>query len=190
MDTTKLIAFAAVFGLFLFMARRLFSNEIVYGPMQPPPHPDAEAAVSPPFRKQPAVVGSDLPWPAALPPRELLPDGRYNRAEIGNYYFKTLDLVAGPQDPLCFCDEFYIEMVLPETASTTHRPVSWTNTAVVATPAGLQKMIETETRHCLIWNGTTVIISRWDIPGLLKAILEDAMADDTPGESQPVGPAG
>jgi hypothetical protein len=190
MDPIKLIALAAFFGLFLVLARKLFSNEIVYGPTQYPPHPGVDAAPGRSFRKQPAVVGSDLPLPVELPPRELLPDGSYNRAEIANYYFKTLDLVTGPPDPLCFCDEFYIELVMPETAGATHGPVSWTNTYVVATPAGLQKMLESEQRHCLIWSGMTVIIPRWDIPGLLKAIFEDAMDDDVPERTQSVSSAG
>jgi len=177
MDPIKLIAFAAFFGLFLVVVRKLFSNETVYGPAQYPQYADTGAAFAPPMKKQPAVVGSDLPWPVQLPPRVLRADGNYNRPEIGNYYFKKLDLIAGPEDPLCFCDEFYVEFVVPETATPMHGPVSWTSQYVVATPAGLQKMLETG--ESLIWDGLTVIVPSWDIGGLLKTIVDDDMAKES-----------
>ncbi|MBZ5525751.1 MAG: hypothetical protein LAP21_26315, partial [Acidobacteriia bacterium] len=167
MDPVKLIAFAAFFGLFLLLARRLFSNETVYGATQLPPQPDAEAAFAPPMKKQPAAVGSDFPLPVQLPPRKLDADGNYDRPEIGNYYFKKLDLESGPEDPLCFCDEFYVEFVLPETATPMQAAVSWTTHYLVATPAGLQKLLETGNHHSLMWSGLTVIIPRWDIAALL-----------------------
>jgi hypothetical protein len=184
MDPIKLIAFAAFFVLFLIVVRRLFSNETVYGPMQHPPHPDADAAFAPPAKKQPALVGADLPMPVHLPPRILRDDGQYNRPEIGNYYFRSLDLVAGPEDPQCFCDEFFVEFVMPETATPMSRPASWTSHYVVATPAGLQKMLDTE--ESLIWDGLTVIIPRWDIGELLKTIVEDAVAEERPEKPKSV----
>ena len=83
-------------------------------------------------KNQPVLVGSDLPFPVSLPPREAGPDGKYNRPLVLNYYFKKLDLMRGPEDPQCFCDEFFIELEAPETRAL------WTNEYIVATPAGLQ----------------------------------------------------
>lgn len=89
MDPVKLLIFASAVAGFILLSKRLFASESaadsMYGPPQLPPPPDVGAAAG--FRpaKQPATVGSDLPYPASLPPRELGPDGEYNRPEIANY---------------------------------------------------------------------------------------------------------
>ena len=182
MDPVKLLIFASAAGAFLFLTKKLFASESVpdsmYHPAQLPPQPYVEAAGGFTSAKRPARVGSDLPYPTGLPPREIGPDGEYNRPEIANYYFRTIDLADGPEDRDCFCDEFYVEFVLPETATPEHRAVSWTSEYIVATPAGLAKRLRSGNHHSLAWNGMTIIVSSWDIGGLLRTIVEEAMQKD------------
>lgn len=177
MDPVKVIVFAVFFVLFVYVTRRLFSNETVYAQTQLPPQPQAEAAIAPRPGKPPAAVGSDFPLPANLPPRQLLPSGEYNRPEIRNYYFKTLDLVRGPDEPLCFCDEFYVEFFLPETGDAIREAISWTRSYLVATPAGLKKKLEADRHQSLIWGGMTIILPGWDIPSLLRTVIDDVVED-------------
>jgi hypothetical protein len=173
-DPVKLLIFAAVFGIFVLVTRRLFSGEPTYGPQQVPPHPEAESApAGSDVRNQPALTGAELNLPLRLPVRERFPDGEFNRPEVRNYYFKKLDLVRGPDDPLSFCDEFYVEFERPEDFSPAAGSPTWTAEYVVATPGGLQKMLEGGPDPHVFLSGNTIIVPRWDIPELLRTIVED-----------------
>jgi hypothetical protein len=185
-DPVKLLIFVAVFGIFLLVTRRLFSGEQTCGPAPlPPQFPDQAEIQSTPVsegRGQPAAVGAELDLPLHLPPRERLPGGEYNRPEVSNYYFKKLDLVRGPEDPLVFCDEFCVEFASPEESHPLSGTPKWTMEYAVATPAGLQKMMEADPDHHLFLSGNTVIVPRWDIPELLRIIVQDMTVRYGPGQ--------
>ena len=177
MDPVKIAIFVSAFAALLFVGRKFFSGETVYA-QTPLPSPPQNPVSGLPPENGPAVIGAELPLPASLPPRELNAQGEYNRPEIANYYFKTLDLAQGPEDPECFCDEFFVEFVEPETATPMHKAVSWTNQYVVATPAGIQQMLKSGNHNSLVWTGMTIIMPRWDIPGLLRTVVEEVMRKD------------
>ena len=173
MDPVKLLIFGAVFGIFVLVTRRLFSSETTYSPPQFPSQAGTESTPVPELRNQPALTGAELNLPLRLPPRERLVDGEFNRPEVRNYYFKKLDLVRGPDDPLIFCDEFCVEFEQPEEFRPATGSPAWTAEYIVATPGGLQKMLEGGPDPHVFLSGNTIIVPRWDVPELLRTIVDD-----------------
>jgi len=175
LEAVKILIFVVFFVLFLVIARNLFSGKSSYGPV------DASASDIGPAeslfvpsgsaeegRSQP-VVGAEIPFPVSLPPRQAYPDGKFNRPIVRNYYFKKLDLVRGPDDPHCFCDEFSIQFEEPEMESV------WTNEYIVATPAGLQQMLDSGGHDSLHFDGMLIVVPKWNLADLLKIILEEVI---------------
>lgn len=183
MEQSKILIFVGVFVLFLGIARKLFSgstynsvdmssspNPNYFGPDFSGPHPImADANQEDEGRAPPILVGADLPFPINLPPLQADPDGKYNRPIVLNYYFKKLDLVRGPDDPSSFCDEFFIQFEEPETQAV------WTNEYIVATPAGLQHLLDSEGHDSLHFDGMLIVVPKWNMPDLLKIIMAEVM---------------
>ena len=167
MESAKLAIYLIFFVAFLVIARRLFSSGgSSYSDYPPPPFPNAAND----YRDagQPAVVGAELPFPVGVPAVERLPSGRYNRPKILNYYFSNLDLLAGPPNPRSFCDQFFVEFESPETGA------QWTSEYTVASPFGLQDLLD-QTGQNLYFDGTLIIVPRWDMAQILKTVLDDVM---------------
>jgi hypothetical protein len=164
-ESAKLALFLLFFVAFFVIARRLFSSGAgSYSPdYQPPYSPDGL-----PDSKGPAVIGAELPFPVSLPPVERLPDGHYNRPSVLNYYFSNLDLKAGPPNPRSFCDQLFVEFEAPETGA------RWTNEYTVATPFGLQDLLD-QTGQRLAFDGTVIIVPRWNMAQILTTVLDDVM---------------
>lgn len=167
MESAKLALYLLFFVAFIVIARRLFSSGGSSYPDYPmPPLPNAP---NDDFAgKGPAVIGSELPFPISLPPVQQLPNGRYNRPNILNYYFSNLDLRTGPENPRSFCDQLFVEFEAPETGA------QWTSEYTVATPFGLQSLLD-QTSPTLYFDGTIIIVPRWDIGQILGTVLEDVM---------------
>ena len=176
LEAVKIVIFVAFFVLFLVVARNLFSVKSTYGPA------DTSASnigpAEPGFipletiddgRNQPVLVGAELPFPVSLPPRQAYPDGKYNRPVVRNYYFRKLDLVHGPDDPRCFCDEFFIQFEEPEMESV------WTNEYIVATPAGLQQLLDSGKHDSLQFDGMLIVVPKWNLADLLKIIMDEVI---------------
>jgi hypothetical protein len=166
-ESAKLAIFLLFFVAFIIVARRLFSDGAhPYPADYPPPFPNEADDYQ--DAKQPAVIGSELPFPVGLPPVQQLPDGRYNRPNILNYYFSNLDLKTGPENPRSFCDQLFVEFESPETGA------RWTNEYTVASPFGLQSLLD-ETGQNLCFDGTVIIVPRWDIALILRTVLDDVV---------------
>ena len=183
MEAAKIIIFVAFFVGFLMVVKNLFSGETTYkeAGMSSSPNPDlpasgfatsgitADADQEDARRSPPRLVGAELPFPVSLPPRAADPDGKYNRPMVLNYYFKKLDLVRGPDDPRSFCDEFVIQFEEPENQA------AWTNEYIVATPAGLQQLLESEGHDSLHFDGMLILVPKWSVADLLKIIMAEVM---------------
>jgi hypothetical protein len=115
------------------------------------------------------LTGADIPFPISVPPATRLEGGGYNRPIIKNYYFKTIDLVRGPEDPHSFCDDFFVGIDDPETGYVGKL------TYTVATPAGLQALLEREHYSALFLDSALIVVPKWDLAGLLKAIVDDLL---------------
>lgn len=167
----KIVVFLVFFFAFLWITRRLFSREKPPGPsdFQPPVFPDPPEDYTALGRgKPPATIGAELPFPVVLPPVQQLPSGRYNRPKVLNYYFSNLDLKTGPDNPRVFCDQLFVQFEAPETGA------SWTNEYTVATPFGLQELMD-GTGQNLAFDGTMVIVPRWDMGLILRTVLDDVI---------------
>src|SRR5437660_11254015 len=86
-----------------------------------------------------------------------------------NYYFKKLDLVRGPDNPRSFCDEFVIQFEEPENQA------AWTNEYIVATPAGLQQLLDSEGHDSLHFDGMLIVVPKWNLADLLKIIMDEVI---------------
>jgi hypothetical protein len=166
-ESAKLAVFILFFVAFVIIARRLFSNGTAPYPAdyQPPYSPPPDDFPDP---KRPAVIGAELPFPVGLPPVQQRPDGRYNRPKVLNYYFSNLDLKSGPPNPRSFCDQLFVEFEAPETGA------RWTSEYTIATPFGLQDLLD-ETGQRLSFDGTVIVVPRWDMADILRTVLDDVM---------------
>jgi len=100
-----------------------------------------------------------------------------------NYYFREIDLKTGPANPGVFCDEFFVE-----THDTGSRR-NFTYNFVVATPGGLQQVMDIERLPCLYLKDSVLIVPRWDVPAILTAAVKQIMkahtaTDDDEEESE------
>ena len=174
MDPVKIVIFVAAFLLLILLGRKLSSRGESYASTLPPegfrPKPVA-ADEERPVSSKPTVVGADLPFPVHVPEIERDIDGKYNRPEFLNYYFETIDLHAGPEDPESFCDDFYIAVRDIES----DRPMLYSY--LVATPTGLQKVLNQERLPALYLEGQALIVRRWDLPLILDAAVKQIMKD-------------
>jgi len=175
MDPVKVVIFVAAFLLLLLLGRKLssVSESSIIAPITTLPETvgDERVAVAPPrsMGKEPAVVGADLPFPIHVPEIERDDDGRYNRPEFLNYYFEKTDLIRGPENPASFYDDFYLLV----------RDIENSHTALykyfVATPAGLQQAMDDEHLPALYLEEHALIVSRWDVPLILDAVVKEIM---------------
>ncbi len=177
MDPVKVIIFVAAFVLLLLLGKKLSSSSDVYAsspefhPPEPQPLPvsvveeDEEEEKS--AVKAPAVVGSELPFPVSLPPVTRGEDGRYNRPNILNYFFREIDLATGPPDKRSFCDELTVETQDPDYGH------YYTYKFSVATPAGLQKMLDEGHLASLYLDAEVVVVAAWDMKVILGTVIEE-----------------
>lgn len=176
MEQIKVAIFIAVFALFLFAARRLFSSEQPYDipgappPLEPDPPPGSFPSVT--QERRPAITGAELPFPIHLPPVREFENGAYNRPNILNYFFKKTDLVRGPDDLTSFADRFFIQFQSPD------RKFQWTSEYTVATPSGLQAVLESEHRESFLVDGRIIIVRRFNLGEILQTIMDDVMAEN------------
>jgi hypothetical protein len=176
MDPVKVVIFVAAFLLLLLLGKKLSSGGESYAATLPPgafrPEPVASDEGEP-NSKKPTIIGADLPFPVNVPEIECDADGRYNRPEFLNYYFEEIDLHTGPENPVSFCDDFYIEVRDIES----NRPMLYGY--LVATPAGLQNVLDKERLPALYLEGQAVIIPRWDLPLILDTAVKQIMKSYT-----------
>src|SRR5215469_1824697 len=165
MDPVKLALFLLFFFAFLVVTRRLFAREKSPYPVDYVPQPYSDAPDDYRSTKRPAVIGSELPFPVKVPALERLPDGSYNRPKVLNYYFSNLDLKSGPENPRSFCDQLFVQFEAPETGA------KWITEYTIATPFGLQALID-ESKENLAFDGTLIVVPRWDMAEILKTVLD------------------
>lgn len=170
MDPIKLLLFAGVFVLLLLLGRALSrhsESQISQAPFAPEgPPPEGSSAASP---RAPAATGAEIGFPIVIPPVTRNDKGQFNQPYFLNYYFENTDLVAGPPDPECFCDEFHLLAQNPEDEHL------WEYQYTVATPSGLQQMMNKERFSSLYFDGQVVVISRWDLRAILQTVVDEIM---------------
>ena len=159
MDTALLfrLAIMVAAGAALFYVARSTSQP------EPPLSPPFPQEPEPVLGKQPAAVGSELPFPFDVREiEEQFPD--FERPNILNYYFRETDLEKGPPDADSFYDEFFIECETPETGA------RWTDSFFVTTPNGLKAVMAEEHKKFIACN-KTIVVTRYDLASVLRAVL-------------------
>jgi hypothetical protein len=172
MDPVKVIVFVVAFLLLLLLGRKLSAAEEVHAsplPQFPPLQPAVVARDEPedPQAKPPAVVGADLPFPIQLPALKMDDDGKYNRPEFLNYHFETIDLLQGPTDRKCFFDEFFVETRNPKDEHISYYKY------LVATPAGLQRVMDEERQSGLYLEEQIIIVTQWDLTLIVNTAVQE-----------------
>jgi hypothetical protein len=174
-DPVKIAVFLAVFGLLLVIGRALARASDTQVASSLPADPGADASGDPSSDSDVGgrldsapLVGSEFGMPIPLPPLRRMDDGVFNRPMFTNYYFAKTDLVLGPADAACFCDKFVLEMQDPENQA------RWSTEHTVATPAGLRQVMEQGKFDSLYLDEAVVVVSHWDLPLILKTVIEEA----------------
>ncbi|HKT48754.1 MAG TPA: hypothetical protein VJV96_00575, partial [Candidatus Angelobacter sp.] len=140
MEPVKILIFVGAFLLLLLVGRLLSAASEVHAqelphdgapllPVQP-----AEDVVS----QNEALTGAEVGFPFTLPPVTEDDKGRFNRPYYTNYYFGKTDLVRGPADPRSFVDDLFLVSQDPGSEQV------WETKYVVATPSGLQQLMNQE----------------------------------------------
>jgi hypothetical protein len=164
MDPVKVVIFVAAFLLLIILGRKFSRQGDSIPYPSPTPLPTGEPLEE--SRRQPAVIGAELPSPIYLPEITRDPDGRYSRPEFHNYYFEKTDLLTGPDDPATFYDYFHMEA---RDIENDHRVLY---KYFVATPSGLQKALAESHISALHLKQHAFIVTRWDLPIILETVVK------------------
>lgn len=171
MDLVKLLIFAGIFVLLVVLGRILSARAEAQA-SQAPSIPESWRGGSVPVAsraKAPAATGAEIGFPITVPPVMRNQQGHYNRPYFINYYFGKTDLQAGPPDPECFYDDFHLQAQNPEDEQ------AWEYEYTIATPAGLQQMMKEKGFTSLYFDAPVVIVSRWDLRGVLQTVVDEIM---------------
>ncbi|HET9792490.1 MAG TPA: hypothetical protein VFR08_14425 [Candidatus Angelobacter sp.] len=186
MEPVKILIFVGAFLLLLLVGRLLSAASEVHA--QELPHNGV-----PLLRVQPTedvgsqnevLTGAEVGFPFTLPPVTEDDKGRFNRPYYTNYYFGKTDLVRGPADPRSFVDDLFLVSQDPGSEQV------WETKYVVATPSGLQQLMNQEQYASLYLDDTVVIVSEWNLPVILRTVVdEDLKRFGAAGEEQQSPPA-
>ena len=162
-DLVKIALLSGAATVLYLLARHLSRAS---GPTELPAALDPDPLPFPaPDRPAVPLVGYELPFPLDVRELEAKHGPGFARPHILNYYFRQTDLVAGPLDPEDFHDEFFVELENPEHE---HR---WTASFQVTTPKGLERVMR-EDRTDYVYGEGTIVIRRFDLAAILRAVLE------------------
>lgn len=86
------------------------------------------------------------------------------RVRVTQFNFAHFDAVPGPPDPDSFADELIVELY--DSVS----DFRWTSTYVVATPAGIRKLMDEE-RWSFFYATEVFVVRRYDLQTIREAVL-------------------
>jgi hypothetical protein len=182
LEPVKILIFAGAFLLLLLIGRLLSASSEVHA--QELPHNCApllpvQAVQDLPSAQSEVLTGAEVGFPFTLPPVTEDDKGRFNRPYYTNYYFSKTDLVRGPADPRSFVDDLFLVAQDPGSEQV------WETKYVVATPSGLQQLMNHEQYASLYLDDTVVIVSEWNLAMILRTVVdEDLKRFGAAGEKQ------
>ena len=171
MEPLKILIFVGAFLLLVLLGRLLSASAEVHAhelphdgdPLLPVRPADDAAAVDP----GEVLTGAEVGLPFTLPPVVQDEKGRFNRPYYTNYYFAKTDLVRGPADPRCFYDELFL---VAQDPGSEHM---WESKYIVATPAGLQKLMTDEQFVSLYLDDPVIMVSEWNLAVILRTVVDE-----------------
>jgi len=179
----RIIIFIAAFVVLLWIGRMLSASSDVHAASLPVPAPQpGKNPADGSDDKQTPLIGAEMAFPIPIPPVERQADGHYNRPNILNYYFGKTDLVTGPADRTCFFDEFFVQAQDPDTR------FEWTYDYTIATPSGMQKVLNEERFDSLFFEGRVVVVERWDMRVIMQTVMEEIIKSYGRGEVEQISP--
>jgi len=171
LDPIKILIFVGAFLLLLLLGRLLSASAEVHA--HELPHDGAPLL---PVRPADDVTradagevltGAEVGLPFSLPPVVRDEKGRFNRPYYTNYYFAKTDLVRGPADPRCFYDELFL---VTQDPGSEHM---WETKYIVATPSGLQKLMNEEQFVSLYLDDPVIMVSEWNLAVVLRTVVDE-----------------
>lgn len=114
--------------------------------------PDGRKFADDAFRSLPLSNGTPAPIANDL-----------GRVRVTQLNFLHFDALPGPPDPECFVDELVVELFDPV------EEYRWTVTFVVATPAGIRKLMDDE-RWSFFYSTEIFIVRRYDFATIRQAV--------------------
>ena len=170
MDPVKILIFVGAFLLLLLLGRMLSAASEVHAHELPhdgaaliPVQAVDEATPS----QGEGLTGAEIGFPFTLPPVEQDEKGGFNRPYYANYYFAKTDLVRGPADPRSFYDELFLVVQDPGSEQT------WETKYTVATPSGLQQLMNQEQYVSLYLDAPVIVVSEWNLSTILRTVVDE-----------------
>ena len=174
MDLLKILLFVVAFLLLLLVGRLLSASSEVHAhqlpydsggtPLTVVPVPEEAERSS-----REVLTGAEVGFPFSLPPVTQDDKGRFNRPYYTNYYFSKTDLVRGPADPRSFHDELYL---VAQDPGSSHE---WERKFIVATPAGLQQLMNQEQYVSVYLEDDVVLVTEWNLSVILQTVIEEEL---------------
>lgn len=164
-DALKIVLFSGVLAGVYLLARfaRRISDQA--NPVRRLEFPELQAPGPEPLRRSPTLVGKEIPFPLDVRELEARHGPGFWRPNLLNYFFHETDLVTGSPDPDAFHDELFVELENPENG------YRWTDSFDVVTPMGLTRVMREE-RSDFVYGTGTIIVRRYDLKTILRAVLE------------------
>jgi hypothetical protein len=171
LDWLRILIFVGAFLLLLLLGRILSASAEVHAHELPhdgaplfPVRPADEMAAA---AQGEVLTGAEVGLPFSLPPVVQDEKGRFNRPYYTNYYFAKTDLVRGPADPRCFYDDLFL---VAQDPGSQHM---WETKYIVATPAGLQQLMNQEQFVSLYLEDPVVMVAEWNLAVILRTVLDE-----------------
>jgi hypothetical protein len=101
----------------------------------------------------------------------LAPDSALGTVRITKFYFAEFDLATGPPNSEVFYDELFVELY---DADTGHR---WMQSYGVATPRGLEKILQDKSWGYLFANGI-IVLPKYDLTRIREAVIARLAEDN------------
>jgi hypothetical protein len=114
---------------------------------------------------------ADAPPPPIKPEPTFGPEPQLGPVHITKFYFPKFELGTGPEDAYSFYDELFVELYDAETG---HR---WTHSYGVATPQGLNEILNDKKWNYLYANGI-IVVPKYDITAIREAVLARIAEDN------------
>lgn len=106
--------------------------------------------------------------PMALDPQEVVAsfpvDPELGRIQITKFFFKKLDALPGPPDPLTFADELTVELYDPDSEQ------RWSQSYFVASPEGLGQVLRDKSWKYL-YAAEMLVLPKYDLEEIRRAVV-------------------
>jgi len=98
-------------------------------------------------------------------------DPNLGRIRITKFFFKKLDAISGPPDPLVFADELNVQLYDPDSGQ------KWGQSYVVASPRGLSQILRDKSWKYL-YAPQMIVLPKYDLEEIRRAVVSRIMEEN------------